>query len=74
MRARLDEAALVTALPRTVCPVCGKSVALRRRGELREHYVYRPQAEQDPTAPLGRMRVCEGSGQVAPSTLGEAGG
>ena len=61
----------MTALPRGECPVCGKTVALRRRGELREHYVYRPQAEQDPSTTLGRMRVCEGSGQVAPSTLGD---
>jgi hypothetical protein len=45
--------------------VCGQTVALRKGGQLREHYVYRPQAEQDLTTPLGRMRVCEGSGSVA---------
>ena len=53
----------VTALPRGRCPICGQTAALRRNGVLREHYVYRPQAEQDQTTPLGRMRVCEGSGR-----------
>jgi len=52
-------------LPRAECPVCQKSVAVRTGGQMREHYVYRPQAEQDPSTTLGRMRVCEGSGQVA---------
>lgn len=51
-------------LPRADCPVCGKSVAVRVGGKLREHYVYRLQAEQDPSTTLGRMRVCEGSGAV----------
>lgn len=49
-------------LPRATCSVCGKEVAVRSNGELREHHVYRPQAEQDPTTTLGRMRKCEGSG------------
>lgn len=58
------------SLPRGVCPVCGKSVALRnpiageRLRRFREHYVYRPQAEQDPTTTLGRVRPCEGSGRA----------
>lgn len=57
----------MTALPRAACPVCHKSVAVRTTGQLREHYVYRPQAEQDPSTTLGRMRVCRGSG-LAPDT------
>jgi hypothetical protein len=52
------------ALPRAHCQVCGQTVAVRKGGLLREHYVYRPQAEQDLTRPLGRMRVCEGSGKA----------
>lgn len=51
----------MSALPRGTCPVCGKSVALRVNGLLREHYVYRPQREQEPAKPMGRVRVCEGS-------------
>lgn len=50
-------------LPRGVCATCSQNAALRNDGTLREHYVYRPQREQDPTVPLGRMRVCEGSGK-----------
>jgi hypothetical protein len=53
----------MTGLPRGICPVCGKSVALRKGGLLREHYVYRPQLEQELDKPLGRVRVCEGSAQ-----------
>jgi hypothetical protein len=34
---------------------------VRVTGELREHYVYRPQREQEPEKPMGRVRVCEGS-------------
>lgn len=49
-------------LPRGICPICRKSVALRSDGQLREHYVYKPQQEQDTTKPLGRVRICEGSG------------
>ncbi len=52
----------MSSLPRGRCPVCDQDVALRKGGQLREHYVYRPQAEQDPTTPLGRVRTCEGSG------------
>jgi hypothetical protein len=26
------------ALPRAICPLCGRNVALRRGGELREHW------------------------------------
>ena len=55
----------MTALPRGTCPVCGKSVALRKGGLLREHYVYRPQLEQQPEIPMGRVRVCEGTAQKA---------
>jgi len=51
----------VTPLPRGTCPVCGKSVALRTNGALREHYVYKPQREQRPAETMGRVRVCEGS-------------
>lgn len=47
---------------RRACPTCGKDVPVRRNGMLREHYVYRPQREQDPRRPLGRVRVCEGTG------------
>jgi competence CoiA-like predicted nuclease len=54
----------MTALPRGRCPVCGADVALRKGGKVREHYVYRAQADQDLTVPMGRMRVCEGSGKV----------
>lgn len=50
-------------LPRGECPVCHQDVALRNGGQLREHYVYRLQAEQDVTTHMGRMRVCEGSGR-----------
>lgn len=50
---------------RATCPECGADVPIRRNGALREHYVYRPQAEQDTTRPLGRVRVCPGSGQQA---------
>lgn len=50
----------MSKLPRATCPTCGKDVAVRVNGALREHYVYRPQAEQQPELPLGRVRVCEG--------------
>lgn len=53
----------MSALPRGTCPDCAKSVAVRRNGDLREHYVYRPQAEQEPEKPMGRVRVCVGSGK-----------
>lgn len=52
----------MSALPRGRCPVCTKDVALRVGGQIREHYVYRAQRDQDPTTPLGRVRVCKGSG------------
>lgn len=52
----------MTALPRGRCPKCHQDVALRKGGLLREHYVYRAQADQDVTVPLGRVRTCEGSG------------
>jgi hypothetical protein len=52
-------------LPRGRCPVCGGDVALRKGSLVREHRVYLPQAEQDPSTPLGRTRVCEGSGRRA---------
>jgi hypothetical protein len=55
----------VSALPRGRCSVCGGDVALRRNGVTREHRVYLPQREQDTTTPLGRTRVCEGSGHAA---------
>lgn len=55
----------MSALERGRCAKCGKDVALRKGRLLREHYVYRAQAEQDLTTPLGRMRVCPGSGGVA---------
>jgi len=58
------------SLPRAECPVCGKQVAVRKHGELREHYVYWPQAERDTSG-----RVCDGSGRFAdavfPSRLDE---
>ena len=47
---------------RPICAKCGKHTPLRKNGTFREHYVYRPQAEQDPTVPLGRVRTCPGSG------------
>lgn len=53
-------------LPRAICPVCEKEVAVRRNGELRElreHRVYKSQLEQDTSKHLGRMRICEGSGR-----------
>ncbi len=52
----------MSALPRGRCPVCGSDVALRRGGLIREHRVYLPQREQDPTTHLGRTGVCPGSG------------
>lgn len=55
----------MSVLPRGTCPVCGQKVALRLRGQLREHRVYLPQLEQDTTTHLGRTRICEGSGLLA---------
>ena len=52
-------------LPRGTCPICGQTVALRKDNLVREHRVYLPQREQDPTTHLGRTRVCEGSGWTA---------
>jgi hypothetical protein len=52
------------ATERRTCRFCGKDVPVRRNGDLREHYVYKPQAEQDTTRPLGRVRVCEGAGTM----------
>lgn len=47
-------------LPRAVCPVCEKSVALRVGGVFREHRVL-------PHKPVlvGRPRLCAGTGLVA---------
>ena len=55
----------MTALRRAECPNCGKSVPVRTNGMLREHYVYRLQADQRPLEPLGRVKVCPGTGTVA---------
>ncbi len=60
----------MSALPRGTCHVCGNVVALRKNGDTREHYVYRPQAEQDPSRPLGRVRTCEGSGYPSVESSG----
>jgi len=60
----------MTALPRGICPVCGGNTALRKGDLVREHYVYRPQREQEPEKPLGRVRTCEGSGRPAHVVLG----
>jgi len=38
---------------------------VRTNGLLREHYVYRLQAEQRPLETLGRVKVCPGTGAVA---------
>ena len=48
-------------LPRGTCQACGGDVALRMDGSIRLHRVYLPQRDQDPSTPLGRTRVCEGS-------------
>lgn len=58
----------VSALPRGRCPECGGDVALRKGSLVREHRVYLPQAEQDPTVRDGRTRVCPGSGRKAASS------
>lgn len=52
-------------LPRGTCPDCGGDVALRKGGLIREHRVYRAQADQDLTVHLGRTNVCLGSGKPA---------
>lgn len=43
----------MSALPRTECPWCGRSVPVRRNGALREHRI----------AQLRDLPACEGSGQ-----------
>lgn len=48
---------MVTALPRGYCPVCGKTVALRQGGLVREHTP--PPADSDAVEP-GRS-VCRGA-------------
>lgn len=55
----------MSALPRGTCPACGADVALRKGGQVREHRVYLPQSEQDPSTHLGRTTVCEGSGRTS---------
>jgi hypothetical protein len=60
----------MSPLPRGTCPVCTADVALRKGGLVREHRVYLPQREQDPSTPLGRTRVCEGSGQKSKRPAG----
>lgn len=55
----------MSALPRGRCPVCGAVVPIRKNGMVREHRVYLPQREQDPSTHLGRTRVCEGSGRAS---------
>jgi hypothetical protein len=57
-------------LPRGRCPVCGADVALRKGGLVREHRVYRPQLEQDPSTHLGRTRVCDGSARAVVAVAG----
>lgn len=51
-------------LPRGWCPDCGSTAAVRSNGVLRQHYIYLPQQQQDPTRPLGRVTVCPGSGKA----------
>jgi hypothetical protein len=55
----------MASLLRGICPVCGANVALRKGNLVREHRVYLPQREQDPSTHLGRTRVCEGAGRPA---------
>lgn len=46
-----------TRLPRATCPSCGRDVALRRGGELREHV-------RDPNDELAPGVKCPGSGHT----------
>lgn len=55
----------MSEIVRRRCPDCGKDVPVRRNGALREHYVYRPQAELRPLETLGRVELCVGSGRSA---------
>lgn len=48
----------MTRLPRAICPVCGRGVALRRGGQLREH-----------PAVQGARGLCPGSGKTQESLL-----
>lgn len=43
------------SLPRAICPRCGRDVALRNRGELREH-------KELPPAREPRARICAAAG------------
>lgn len=47
----------MSALPRGACPVCGRDVALRKGGLVREH--------QAPPRLQHKSLVCLGSGRVA---------
>jgi hypothetical protein len=60
-----QEERVSSALPRGRCPDCRGDVALRKGGLVREHRIYRAQAEQDPTTHLARTRLCPGSGKKA---------
>lgn len=52
------------ALPRATCPVCARSVAVRREGEIREHR--NPPIAEHTAWGMDDIpgRICRGSGQV----------
>lgn len=46
----------MTPLPRAICPVCGREVAVRVAGELREHTTASAELR-------GHRPICSGSGR-----------
>lgn len=59
----------MTALPRGICPVCGRSVALRKAELVREHTRKISQRQPGWARPYMVNVFCNGSGRTARMVL-----